>query len=58
MLRISIIIEELIEGNFHTIDSAHRAVLTKEDAIKVLNIEYLRAKKFLEDNWHNGDSGS
>lgn len=55
MLRINITIEELIEGNFKITHGGIRAILTKEDAIKFLNINYLRAKKFLEDNWHNGE---
>ncbi|KKN76281.1 hypothetical protein LCGC14_0371330 [marine sediment metagenome] len=40
---------------FNITDSSRRAVKTKEVAINILNLQYLRAKKFLEDNWHNGN---
>ena len=55
MLRINIAVEELIEGAFKATHSCQKAVLTKEDALKTLKSEYLRAKKFLEENWHNGN---
>lgn len=55
MLRIDISIEELIEGTFKITDRQSRGVLTKEDALKTLKLQYLRAKKFLEESWHNGN---
>lgn len=55
MLKINIAVQELIEGAFTTTYSKQRAVLTKEDALEVLLSEYKQAKKFLEENWHNGN---